>query len=192
MGSIAHNFALTHMHFCSACIVLMRTHTVFNHSMLAKSWCPCPINASKSLFKRDQRPIIWPPPAYFKLVCTPLRGLWRELSGERPLYLIHEAGSSSIPLLFNLSGDTIFSRVKKPPSPLPRLLLSHRITCSTHPPAEVSSGIQWEDESTSQENNKNFQGPEKNEQLVLGKESGQRKTLQMYTPPFSVKICNLF
>lgn len=51
MESIAPNFALTHMHFCSACIVLMRAHTVFNHSMSAKSWCPCPITFSKSLFK---------------------------------------------------------------------------------------------------------------------------------------------
>lgn len=61
----------------------------------------------------------------------PLRGLWRELSRERPSYLIHEASSSLILLLFNLGGGTIFSHVKVTVTASPQPQLSHSSTCST-------------------------------------------------------------
>lgn len=85
------------------------------------------------------------------------------MSGERPLYLIHEA--SSIPLLFNLSGDTIFSRVKATvTAPSVAAVTQNYLLHPSSSWGEFRDTVgRW---NTSQENKKNFQGPEKNQQLV--------------------------
>lgn len=91
---------------------------------------------------RDDRPIIWPLPAYIKLVYAPLGGLWRQFLRERPSCLIHEAGSPLIQLLFNLGGGTIFSHVKVTATP-PSASAVTRNYPPHPPPAEVTPGVRW-------------------------------------------------
>lgn len=95
----------------------------------------------------DQRPIIWPLLAYFILVCA---SSLRPLKGERPSYIIHEASSPLIQLLFNHSSGAIFSHVKV------TVTTPSASAVAQLPAPPSASNDKWE-----------FQGPEQLEQLIL-------------------------
>lgn len=129
------------IHWCHLLIVnRVQWHHAQSHHQL-----PMPLEQPRLLLhihRRDARSIIWPPPAYIKPVYAPLGGLWKRLLRERPSFLIHEAGSPLIQLLFNLRGGAIFSHVKvtvTPPSAsaVTRDYLLHPL------PDEVTPGVRW-------------------------------------------------
>lgn len=111
----------------------MSAHITFGYGV----WCPC-TNPSLHVIKG---PIIWPPPAYFILVCA---SSWRASKGVVGRTPLHALFMRPAPHWFHcclISAEARYFPTSKSPPPLPQSLLSHRITCSTPPPAEVRSGV---------------------------------------------------